>query len=1508
MCLCLQLPSTIFSAVLAGTLITYSHLQCHVLMTAGPGSTHLDLVNIILKNDTFTLWKYMQTLSGDDLVLLVTSLKRDFVYSENISADHYATLMETHIDKVFKTILTGRQVEEARRGLLDLHMFYLSRMNHVPHIGPRLSHLCFLIFSRYDDENPFMGQDDWVLLRHHLKGVKDVIVDPSFRVASEAQYRAPKTLEKILLAAVHDGMLELMFKDFMILLQTICNHSNSRCCKRLFLVYRESLFDKIDFKKGFEATPYWLFDQCMQTLHVICKTISMETHIDEIIIHVQKICLMNFTQLKPQQIKEWHSLMMNYIVSGRVLLVREATVLLFSQVLKENQAFVWKEHIDQGRMLVDIIADLPSEFLERSEDGTTWHTAQAYAEFITSFLEQIRSQGLEGRLKENVQMCLLKCLEKNVPHKAVIAQACLMSKIPNIKDNFIKDVLFCVDNVLKDPKCPIGHSTLTNVLEILLSECLDHFRSKGYFTVDANSLLASITLSCVSADLTKDGEEDLRPASELAMPNGDMFNTLYKKIVVAFVAMHREKHTLHSISNIVQEVIYAIQNSIQRSGSGHLRCVHFLSDLGVMCISMITSHVTSLLELFLKWGCYSIDDLLMLLAHHDVGAFLNEFQDLFDGVENLDRDVKHRGMRILKYLSQLHPKIFDMVHIRQLFDRYDEESEQTQEISLEILINIASCQPKSLVPFFHILTDDSKFQAGSLPGRIRIFEKLQGLTDEYPQPLTDYVMRFLDCKNPEVTNAAKEFLGPLFHEHPKFLVKHRVRLKSLWKSTSNHGVKEFCVKVLPEIQTMQRLDQSKNKTTVETVKTSGPRKESVIPAIKRVGQESAQSSRSKSDMRTDKTNVNKVAINGQVAKEIHRPVDDKKDFGAQILKDSGYMPRMDANQIHPTEVQILVSSEKRKTFMNLNDDGAIVSDQINVDDTVVEKEKTNINTVSINENITKKKYPSELDNKNDMEAHISKDFVDMQGKDVSQIQSTEVEIKDAWEKRTTLINLKDDDTIGRNHIKVHDAMVELNESESVSKAIQKAIVFENINFAKDIAAQNHTVNVMGTTKSGALPVSPDFKHVSPNAISKYTYIQPLAISGGDTPMPITKADENRIRPASDLILISDKCSFNNMQELSTTLADVGYVNSVLDFDQEIPQTTKMIIYCMPDNDRDFTDSMKITELLQGNTPKICVLLHKVALSNGSTLLKGLQAVLDDKDYIRMYAKSHEAVIEATKYPRYKFTALLMRLNYNGLITRNTSSVTSIKTVNEGSLTRGTDSHTCDVYLSYHWCKQAQAESLYRTVSSLGFRCWLASQRMESSVSLYNKISQGIQESRVVVACITSNYHNGVECRRDIAIAKSLGRPIVPLILEKTAWPVKGDIGKTLSMYQSISLELSSTGAAIQELRKVLSRYAKHRIEDGSDPIQTRDNDNVNYEIIDANENGELPLYKKPNNLHKSVSMFDVGGDIGTEDFAQNDSSVDKCLPRSRSSLPIGVVVDEDGITTKTARSKSCNIL
>jgi len=44
----------------------------------------------------------------------------------------------------------------------------------------------------------------------------------------------------------------------------------------------------------------------------------------------------------PAQVKAWHNLVMNYIISGRKQLIKEATSLLDSLVWKDNQVVNWK--------------------------------------------------------------------------------------------------------------------------------------------------------------------------------------------------------------------------------------------------------------------------------------------------------------------------------------------------------------------------------------------------------------------------------------------------------------------------------------------------------------------------------------------------------------------------------------------------------------------------------------------------------------------------------------------------------------------------------------------------------------------------------------------------------------------------------------------------------------------------------------------------------------------------------------------------------------------------------------------------------------------------------------------------------------------------------------------------------------------------------------------------------------------------------------------------------------
>jgi hypothetical protein len=59
-------------------------------------------------------------------------------------------------------------------------------------------------------------------------------------------------------------------------------------------------------------------------------------------------------------------------------------------------------------------------------------------------------------------------------------------------------------------------------------------------------------------------------------------------------------------------------------------------------------------------------------------------------------------------------------------------------------------------------------------------------------------------------------------------------------------------------------------------------------------------------------------------------------------------------------------------------------------------------------------------------------------------------------------------------------------------------------------------------------------------------------------------------------------------------------------------------------------------------------------------------------------------------------------------------------------------------------------------------------------SLFEKIDSGIRHSLSVIACITLKYAMSINCRREMAPADALKKPIIPLLLEQTStWPPPG---------------------------------------------------------------------------------------------------------------------------------------
>ena len=87
------------------------------------------------------------------------------------------------------------------------------------------------------------------------------------------------------------------------------------------------------------------------------------------------------------------------------------------------------------------------------------------------------------------------------------------------------------------------------------------------------------------------------------------------------------------------------------------------------------------------------------------------------------------------------------------------------------------------------------------------------------------------------------------------------------------------------------------------------------------------------------------------------------------------------------------------------------------------------------------------------------------------------------------------------------------------------------------------------------------------------------------------------------------------------------------------------------------------------------------------------------------------------------------------------------------------------------------------LESHGFQCWTdvsnGNKRHATSPSpkhgdtLQTQIQRNIKAAAAVVCCVTPKYVCSENCTKDLSIAESLNKPVVPVMLQWLAWPPEG---------------------------------------------------------------------------------------------------------------------------------------
>lgn len=183
----------------------------------------------------------------------------------------------------------------------------------------------------------------------------------------------------------------------------------------------------------------------------------------------------------------------------------------------------------------------------------------------------------------------------------------------------------------------------------------------------------------------------------------------------------------------------------------------------------------------------------------------------------------------------------------------------------------------------------------------------------------------------------------------------------------------------------------------------------------------------------------------------------------------------------------------------------------------------------------------------------------------------------------------------------------------------------------------------------------------------------------------------------------------------------------------------------------------------------------------------LGPIMSEYLFIRFYDRKSN---DENYWPKDKFTELLGQIRYsvapdpdmiseeyhnwfiprldNLIFLQNTNEKTTLDTTTPIVITHP------QIMISYQWDYQKDIVRLYEKLTRLGYCCWLDIFQMGGGDSLFEKIDAGIRHAKCVLACVSPKYTKSINCRREMALADALKKPIFPLLLEETGtWPPSG---------------------------------------------------------------------------------------------------------------------------------------
>lgn len=142
----------------------------------------------------------------------------------------------------------------------------------------------------------------------------------------------------------------------------------------------------------------------------------------------------------------------------------------------------------------------------------------------------------------------------------------------------------------------------------------------------------------------------------------------------------------------------------------------------------------------------------------------------------------------------------------------------------------------------------------------------------------------------------------------------------------------------------------------------------------------------------------------------------------------------------------------------------------------------------------------------------------------------------------------------------------------------------------------------------------------------------------------------------------------------------------------------------------------------------------------------------------------------------------------------------------------------NLFLSHAWGTDLRGRNTHERVKliknelqNLGWKLWFDEEKLLLGCNVDTNMANGIKNSDAVCVCITRTYvekinsqHSGDNCAKEWNFAQSIGKKILPLILEEEMLDVKAWPQGIMSMYLGNTFYIDCSGDNIKEISKRLS--------------------------------------------------------------------------------------------------------